>query len=1408
MATPPPSPSTAGASGVTAAQSAAHDAFCLAMVQSAERSDIERLLTRAAADLLGSQRCALFSYDPSLILVNDLSGQSVPEGALASARWPASLPPFMEEAVRQRRATMWSGVDRPLDTASRAFAQRAKLPSPPVSSTTRAVRDRLNDREALSALCVPIIGGGELYGLAVYHDSYPRTWEDRDIALAQRIGQTAAVALRMARRLEREKRRRKIAEGLAEVATAISASLDLEEILGRTARYAAELLSAPLAGLVVVDQAMAAAPSAHYGPPAYASLWSDCQRILQQAGWLDDLARGQVIMKVNTASERIAGEWFRERGVVSLLFAPLLDEERLVAMLGVAYTDSPHRFTRSEVELVERFAQQTCVAVANADQYRRQRRRADQMRSLAEVSAALSSTLDLDRVLKLILEQLGRVIEFDNAAIEQLDGDTLSVIAEYGKEPSPGVPMRVNIRENYLARQVLEERKPIVLGDAPRHPDFIRMDRRVRSWIGAPLLVADQPIGMLVVDAYQPDRYNEDDAQVVAQFARQAALAIDRARLFAAERAGRRQAALLLEMTRAVSASLDLDEVLTRAARDIAAAAGVVHCGVYLVDPRRPRLHLRASAGRAPKAVIARPALVQHMRASGEPLVLDPATDGRVDRNTARLMGVASLLAVPFIHRDRLVGVALATAYDRPTTFDREQLQLAQGIARSAAVAIENAALYQEQERRVNQLSALNQIGQAAAALLRQDQIVELVYQQTSRVLNTRNFYVALLDEDSGDLIIATEANAEGDEREAARLVRGAGLTWYVVDTGQPLYVRDGYAEACERLGVSPVGRSSRSWLGVPLVAGGHCLGAIVLQDYEHDEAYDDDDVAVLSTIANQTAIALENARLFREVRQRVDQLVGIASVGAAIVQQRNVEGVLATVANHVRGLTSSEHVLISLLRDDSHDLDVVMAVGPNAEKMYDLHVPVEGSLASVAIETREAQFSADAPNDPRVYASNVARANVHNLLIVPLVTQNRVLGVITAINKRGGAFDTGDLETVSVMANLAAVAFENAHLYGLSEQRALELKALNEIGQRISRSLALDTVLRVIVTASAQLLRAEHSVLFLLEDNRLLVRAGYGQEGVPARLRYEPKDSVSGYVVRTGFPVIIHDVAQDGRIVRDMPDAEGIRSLLEVPVRIGGAVAGVLVVGSNRSHAFDDSQQELLSALAGQAAIAIDNARLYEQAGELAVLEERNRMAQELHDTLAQGFTGIVLQLEAAEQVLADQPEEALTHLTRARSLARASLAEARWSVWNLRPPSLENGLADAIQQALVVCTADNRVAGHFAVEGEPYEIPVEAQKALLRISQESFTNLRKHAQASNVWASLVYGPEAVSITVRDDGIGFDPSSRPPSRAQGGGLGLSGMRDRARQVGAAFTLQSAPGQGTIIEVSLPVSAE
>lgn len=1396
---------------LTAEQHEACADFAIELAQATERDEIGRLIMRRGAELLASQRCILFSYDPVLILLPDLSGQGVPENALPGARWPGTLPPVMEQAIRQKRPVGWTAMETQLDTAARDFARRTKTPLPGPSPVTRAVRERLNDHEVLSALCIPLMAGGELGGLAVFYENYPRSWKPSDIAYANRLGQLGGAALRTARRFERERRRRRVAEGLAEVAQSISASLDLETILASTARYAAEILSAPLAGLIVLDQAIATAPSAHFGPAAYSSLWADCQRVIQQVGWLEHLTKGQVITLTNTAEERTAGEWFRERGIVSLLLAPLLEQGRLLALLGVAYTDSPHRFTKPEIELVQKFASQTVEAVANADQFRRQGRRADQMKSLAEVSAALSSTLELDKVLKIILDQLGSVVEFDTAAIEQLQGDQLIIIADSGSGPAGAAPMRINLRENYLARQVIEEKRPIVLGDAHRHPDFIRVDRRVRSWIGAPLLVGDQAIGLLVVDSFQPDRYNNDDGQVVAQFARQAALAIERARLFAAERAGRRQAALLLQMTRAVSASLDLDEVLTRAARDIAAASNVIHCGVYLVDPNSPRLTLRGSAGRAPRATLVKPALLMSLTALGEPVVLDPLSDGRIDRNVARPMGLVSLLAVPFIHRERLVGVALAAAYDRPITFEREHIELAHGIATSAAVAIENARLYQDQERRVKQLAALNEIGQAAAALLKQNEIVELVYQQTSRVLDAENFYIALLDEAHDELYFGTDRSEdETIQPRAGRLRRGEGLTWHVVATRQPLYVRDGYTQACEKYGVKSIGRPSKSWLGVPLLAGGRVLGAIVIQDYEREDAYSEDDAQVLTTIANQASVALENARLFGEVQKRVQQLIGITTVGAAIVRERDVDRVLEIVADHVRGLTEAEHVLVSLLGEDHRTLDVRKAVGPRAAVMYEIQVPVENSLAALAMTTKQPQFSADTTDDPRIYTPNLERSGARNLLIVPLLTQDRVLGVITAINKRGGPFGQADMEIVQVMANLAAVGFENARLYELTQQRSMELNALNEIGQRISRSLALNTVLDGIAAAAVQLLDAEKSVLFLLEDERLEATASFGLDGEASQVGFEARDSVAGYVARTGFPIIINEVAQDGRVVPDMGNIEGIRSLLEVPIRMAGVIGGVLVVGATRPHAFGDTHADLLGALADQAAIAIENARLYAEARQLAVLEERNRMAREIHDGLAQGFTGIVHQLNNAELALMQHEEaETLEWITKARKQARERLDDARRSVWQLRSRKLEEyPLPDALRQAMSDAIVAANMERHFEILGTPRPLPAKAEIELLRIAQETFSNASKYSHAAHVWASLIYGPDWVTLTIRDDGVGFDPSTPPASRIVGGGFGLTSMRERALSIGAKLRLDSAPGQGTVISVTVPTGGE
>ena len=227
---------------------------------------------------------------------------------------------------------------------------------------------------------------------------------------------------------------------------------------------------------------------------------------------------------------------------------------------------------------------------------------------------------------------------------------------------------------------------------------------------------------------------------------------------------------------------------------------------------------------------------------------------------------------------------------------------------------------------------------------------------------------------------------------------------------------------------------------------------------------------------------------------------------------------------------------------------------------------------------------------------------------------------------------------------------------------------------------------------------------------------------------------------------------------------------------------------------------------LANQLAVAIENARIFDEARDLAVLEERNRMAREIHDTLAQGFTGIVIQLEAGEQAMERDADELRGHVAMAKSLARECLAEARRSVWNLLPESLEQNPLDVIIQTEVErFAATSKADASFTLLGMRRQLPAVAQAALMRICQESLSNIGKYASANAVDVTLDFALDTVTLTVADDGVGFDPDAVRIEEGRGG-FGIIGMRQRARLLRGDVTITSAPGEGAKVEARIPIA--
>lgn len=368
--------------------------------------------------------------------------------------------------------------------------------------------------------------------------------------------------------------------------------------------------------------------------------------------------------------------------------------------------------------------------------------------------------------------------------------------------------------------------------------------------------------------------------------------------------------------------------------------------------------------------------------------------------------------------------------------------------------------------------------------------------------------------------------------------------------------------------------------------------------------------------------------------------------------------------------------------------------------------------------------------------------------------------------------------------------------------RKADQLRAVGQIGQQVAGVLEPDALFHFVV----RVLRGSfgHDVVAILQrQGEHLVLAACAARGV--------EEVPLGRVFAAGGAL---------PLVATLP----ARSELAVPLRLAGRDLGTLVVQSERAGAFDADDRFVLETIAGQVAVALENARLFaaeKQLRDLAITAERQRLSREIHDTLAQGFMGILMHLRAMQG--AATPAAAELHREQAEALARESLQEARRSVWNLRPRPLEGkGLAGALADEVenlargapsgspraegsgVRPAAEVGPRAQLQVEGDPDRVPAAAEAALLRIAQEALHNVRKYARAGQVTVRLAVQDEWVELQVSDDGGGFDPAQVAVG-AHAGGFGLAGMAERARLLGGELRVEAAVGRGCRVTARIPL---
>jgi len=436
----------------------------------------------------------------------------------------------------------------------------------------------------------------------------------------------------------------------------------------------------------------------------------------------------------------------------------------------------------------------------------------------------------------------------------------------------------------------------------------------------------------------------------------------------------------------------------------------------------------------------------------------------------------------------------------------------------------------------------------------------------------------------------------------------------------------------------------------------------------------------------------------------------------------------------------------------------------------------------------------------------------------------NPIADLISAAQEMaGGNFDrrisasTGDeIEDLAEQFNLMAQQLQAS--YTNLEQRVVErtkeIEIVNAIGLTISSTLNLDTVLQSIHDHVSRLMGLPdffYIASYKPESQKVFFEFYLEKGAVVTQLQGQSMDKggLLGWIIDTGQSLVIHDFNRDKHNLpvdplfthKTIVNWQG--SWVGIPLKLQDRVTGVISVQSFRPYAFTERHIQMFSAIANQAAVAIENARLYERARQLAVMEERNRLARDLHDSVTQSLYGVTLYAEAAARLLASGMVEVATeHLYELRNTAQEALREMRLLIFELRPPLLQkDGLVAALEARLETVEGRAGLETEFKVSLQD-QLPPEVEEGLYRIAQEALNNTLRHAQASRIAVLLHQDQDNVSLQIKDDGVGFDPILA----REKGGLGLCGMEERAAQLCSSLIIDSKPGEGTCIRIVIPCS--
>jgi GAF domain-containing protein len=1142
------------------------------------------------------------------------------------------------------------------------------------------------------------------------------------------------------------------------------------------------------------------------------------------AGWAAETGQSLLANDVRQEPRYIRG-FLEEPLTKAELCVPLKLAGQVIGVLDVQDTQL-NAFDETDLLAMETLADQIAVAIENARLFGEAKRRFEETTALHQTSLDITAKLEMMELLKSIVERAVTLLEAEGGGICLYDPERedLRWAIGYGHaEKYMGTTLKPG---EGMAGKVFQTGEPLIVDDyrtwEGRAPVY-EADQPFTAVLEVPLRWQDQTIGVLGIEAGAQKRtFNQDDVWLATLFANQAAIAIENARIFEGERKRVTHLELIGEVTQKIASILDLDELLSQVAHLIRDAFGYYNIGIHLIEADSDELILRAADGPLGEALIDRlrlkidqESITGWVAHSGEPLLVNDVSREPRYYFVEESKDARSQLAVPIKLKGEIIGVldALSVELD---AFSQDDVSILQTLADQLAIAIENARLYATERQQLHRLKELAAASQQITADLDLTSVLEEIGAQALTTLEADRAAIFLLDWETDRLSCAYSSGLSPEYVDGFDHRHRDSPGSHILNLSEPIHVLDAQTDpATEATQEAMVREGYHTFTVLPLVSKGKLMGALAVYR-DTIRAFRPEMLALAQSFANQAAVAIENARLHQEAQHRVEELTFLNRVGRAVTSSLDLKQILATVTEETALLLKTEACSILLLDEESSGLVFEAAHGPQSERVKGLRLPLDQGIAGWVAREGQRCLVPDVGEDPRFYSGidEITDFVTNSVLAVPLKLKGKVIGLIEAVNKPEGDFSQADMALLSSIGQWAAVAIENARLYQQTDERlqtrVKELSALYTIAEMVNLSLDLDEILQLSLDRAIEVAGMDSGGILVLDPStsEIFLRAhrGWSLEFIRATSRMRADEGLRPPMLKAVR--VVDDLSKLTKDRRIAVEREGLQSLVSIPLKAKESPLGVMVVASYSPRTFASEELELLAAIGNQVGMAVDRAHLRAQELRAAILEERQHMARQMHDDIAQtlGYLGLQVDSVMGSSSLA-QNAEIQTELEGIRGAIEDTYERVRSSIIRLQEdiPGHFN-LETALQAIITEFEKQSRCRVESKVEGDqlPHLSPSVAFQAIY-IIREALTNVRKHSGADSVHLTL-QGLEdgRVEVTIQDNGRGFDLDGE--QQAGWGGFGLRFMRERAERAGGSLRVKTRPGQGTRVIVNLPSS--